>query len=131
VAPDDRPRYWHPTSLSGRRAIVTGAAQGVGRGIARALLERGAAVLLVDRNHAVSDVADTLVANGHLAEHLVADLRDRSSYRHIIETAVQRFGGLDALVNNAIATNEPKGSPTSRWTTSTWSSTPGRGLPCS
>ena len=50
---DDRSRYWHPASLSGRRAIVTGAAQGVGRGITQALLERGAAVLLVDRNAAV------------------------------------------------------------------------------
>ena len=59
---DDRPRYWHPTSLSGRRTIVTGAAQGVGRGITQALLERGAAVLLVDRNAAVADVTESLVA---------------------------------------------------------------------
>jgi NAD(P)-dependent dehydrogenase (short-subunit alcohol dehydrogenase family) len=109
VAHDDCPRYWHATSLSGRRVIVTGAAQGVGRGITKALLERGAAVLLVDRNTAVAEVTESLVAEGHQAEHLVADLRDHSSYRHIIETAVQRFGGLEALVNNAIATNEPKG----------------------
>ena len=106
---DDRPRYWHPTSLSGRRTIVTGAAQGVGRGITQALLERGAAVLLVDRNAAVADVTESLVAEGHHAKHLVADLRDHSSYRRIVDTAVERFGGLDALVNNAIATNEPKG----------------------
>lgn len=109
MAHDDRTTYWHPRSLSGRRAIVTGAAQGVGRGIAEALLERGATVLLVDRNAEVAGLAENLSAKGHHAEHLVADLRDHSSYRHIVETAVQRFGGLDALVNNAIATNEPKG----------------------
>ena len=40
--------YTHPDSMRGQVAIVTGAAQGVGKGIAAALLERGAAVLLVD-----------------------------------------------------------------------------------
>ena len=108
MAHDDRTTYWHPTSLSGRRVIVTGAAQGVGKGITQALLERGAAVLLVDRNAAVADVAEHLAAEGHHAEYLVADLRDHSGYRRIVDTAVDRFGGLDALVNNAIATNEPK-----------------------
>lgn len=109
MAPDNRARYWHPTSLNGRRAPVTGAAQGVGRGIAQALLERGAAVLLVDRNAAVADVTEGFAAQGQQAEYLVADLRDHSSYSRIVDTAVERLGGLDALVNNAIATNEPKG----------------------
>ncbi|MFN8032171.1 MAG: SDR family NAD(P)-dependent oxidoreductase [Mycobacterium sp.] len=104
----DRRRYWHPDSLSGHRVIVTGAAQGVGRGITAALLERGAAVLLVDRNPAVADVAEAFGGHGYRAEHLVADLCDHSSYRQIVDTAVDRLGGLDALVNNAIATNEPK-----------------------
>lgn len=108
MATSERSTYWHPTSLSGRRTIVTGAAQGVGRGVTTALLERGASVLLVDRNPAVAEVAESFATQGHRAEHLVADLRDHSSYRWIVDTAVQRFGGLDALVNNAVATNEPK-----------------------
>ena len=40
--------YWHPDSLRGKVAIVTGAARGVGKGVSAALLERGASVLLVD-----------------------------------------------------------------------------------
>jgi NAD(P)-dependent dehydrogenase (short-subunit alcohol dehydrogenase family) len=38
----------------------------------------------------------------------VADLCDQAGYQRIVDTAVERFGGLDALVNNAVATNEPK-----------------------
>ena len=101
--------YSHPEALAGRAVIVTGAAQGVGKGIAGALLERGAQVLLVDVN------ADTLVATvdefataGWSSEFFVADLRDLSSPTAIVDAAMGRFGKVDALVNNAIATNEPK-----------------------
>lgn len=108
MVPEDRPPYWHSTSLTGLRAIVTGAAKGVGRGITAALLERGAAVLLVDRDPKVTKMADQFVAEGHHATALVADLCDRASYRLIVDTAGDRLGGLDALVNNAIVSNEPK-----------------------
>lgn len=96
-------------ALSGRAVIVTGTAQGVGKGIAAALLERGASVLLVDRD------ADVFAANvdefgsaGWVSEYLVADLRDPNSPGLIVDAALSRFGKVDALVNNAIATNEPK-----------------------
>ncbi|MCX2934933.1 SDR family NAD(P)-dependent oxidoreductase [Mycobacterium sp. CVI_P3] len=102
--------YWHPRSLTGLRVIVTGAARGVGRGITAALLERGAAVLMVDRNPGVADVAADFAADGR-AVPLAADLRDRSSYQRIVDEAVQALGGIDALINNAIATNEPKPFP--------------------
>ncbi|HNA52671.1 MAG TPA: SDR family NAD(P)-dependent oxidoreductase [Mycobacterium sp.] len=108
MALDDGGTYWHANSLNGRRAIVTGAAQGVGRGIALALLERGASVLLVDRNAAVTEVARGFSADGLQADALVADLCDQAGYQRIVDAAVERFGGLDALVNNAVATNEPK-----------------------
>jgi NAD(P)-dependent dehydrogenase (short-subunit alcohol dehydrogenase family) len=99
--------YWHSESLSGHRVIVTGAARGVGRGIAAALLERGASVLLVDRDPGVIGVAGSL-ADDRRAVPLVADLCERSSYQHIVDVAVESFGGIDALINNAIATDEPK-----------------------
>ncbi|AQT82580.1 oxidoreductase [Mycolicibacterium litorale] len=108
MAPNSEGHYWHPESLRGRRVIVTGAARGVGLGISAALLERGAAVLLVDRNPAVADVAAGFAAAGHQALHLEADLCEHSSYQRIVDNAVARLGGVDALVNNAIATNEPK-----------------------
>ncbi|OYN76900.1 SDR family NAD(P)-dependent oxidoreductase [Mycolicibacterium sphagni] len=99
--------YWHSASLAGLRVIVTGAARGVGKGVTAALLERGAAVLMVDRDPAVADVAGTFGVEGR-AVPLVADLCDRSSYQRIVDEAVQTLGGIDALINNAIATNEPK-----------------------
>jgi len=87
---------------------VTGAARGIGKGVSQALLERGASVLLVDCSPAVSEVAVAFAASGFDAHHLVADLREHASYQQIVDTAVETLGGLDALVNNAVATNEPK-----------------------
>ena len=107
MAPHAEGTYWHPASLAGLRVIVTGAARGVGRGITAALLERGATVLLVDRDPAVADVAADFAVDGR-AVPLVADLCDRSSYQRIVDEAVAVMGGIDAVVNNAIATNEPK-----------------------
>ena len=99
--------YWHPESLRGKVVIVTGAARGVGRGIAQALLERGAAVLLVDVD-ADQLASTTTEFTGHRVAQLVADLRDPAVAPQIVDRAVTEFGALHGLVNNAIATNEPK-----------------------
>ena len=100
--------YAHPGSMRGHVAIVTGAAQGVGKGIAAALLERGAAVLLVDiQDEKLGATTDELTAIGRV-EKLVADLRDPDSAQRIAAAAVDAFGAVHGLVNNAIATNEPK-----------------------
>lgn len=100
--------YAHPDSMRGHVAIITGAAQGVGKGIAAALLERGAAVLLVDiLEEKLAGTTDELKATGRV-EQLVADLRDPHSPRRIVAAAVEAFGTVHGLVNNAIATNEPK-----------------------
>ncbi|MCV7031129.1 SDR family NAD(P)-dependent oxidoreductase [Mycobacterium sherrisii] len=100
--------YWHADSMRGHVAIVTGAAQGVGKGTATALLERGASVVLADIQ------ADVLAATTHElkelgpVESVVADLRDPDSAPRIAAAAVDAFGTVHGLVNNAIATNEPK-----------------------
>ena len=100
--------YAHPDSMRGHVAIITGAAQGVGKGIAVALLERGAAVLLVDiLEEKLAGTTDELKAMGRV-EQLVADLRDPHSPGRIVAAAVEAFGTVHGLVNNAIATNEPK-----------------------
>src|ERR1700741_5359550 len=100
--------YSHPDSMRGHVAIVTGAAQGVGKGIAAALLERGAQLLLVDiLDEKLSATTVELKAMGR-AERLVADLRDPDSARRIVAATVDAFGRVHGLVNNAIATNEPK-----------------------
>lgn len=100
--------YSHPQSLQGHAAIVTGAAQGVGKGVAAALLERGAAVLLVDiLGDKLSATGAELKTLGRV-EQLEADLRDPQSAPRIVAAAVDAFGTVHGLVNNAIATNEPK-----------------------
>lgn len=101
--------YSHPRALAGRAVIVTGAAQGVGKGIAGALLERGAKVLLVDVNAEVLDqTVGEFATAGWDSEFITADLRDPGSPGAIVDAAMAAFGKVDALVNNAIATNEPK-----------------------
>jgi NAD(P)-dependent dehydrogenase (short-subunit alcohol dehydrogenase family) len=100
--------YTHPDSMRGHVAIVTGAAQGVGKGIATALLERGAAVVVADiQDEKLAATADELAALGRV-EKVVADLRDPRSAGRIVGAAVEAFGTVHGLVNNAIATNEPK-----------------------
>jgi NAD(P)-dependent dehydrogenase (short-subunit alcohol dehydrogenase family) len=100
--------YTHTDSMRGHVAIITGGAQGVGKGIAAALLERGASVLLVDvLDDKLAATTDELRAAGRV-EQLVADLRDPDSAQRIVSAAVDAFGTVHGLVNNAIATNEPK-----------------------
>ena len=99
--------FSHPQSLAGRVAIVTGAAQGVGKGIAQALLSRGATALLVD--HQEERLAATSVEFADFScQSMLADLRDQHSPRRIVDAAMAAFGRVDALINNAVATNEPK-----------------------
>jgi NAD(P)-dependent dehydrogenase (short-subunit alcohol dehydrogenase family) len=100
--------YSHPDSMGGHVAIVTGAAQGVGKGIAAALLEHGASVLLVDIQDEVLNATAAELKGIGPVEHLVADLRDPATAPRTVAAAVDAFGTVHGLVNNAIATNEPK-----------------------
>ena len=80
-----------------KTAIVTGASQGIGAGIAKAFLERGYKVVANSRHVTKSD---TLSPADNLA--LVdGDIGDSQTAKKIAETAVSRFGSIDALVNNA------------------------------
>lgn len=97
------------TLLDGRTVIVTGAARGVGKGIATALAERGASVLIVDRDEAtLTATADQFRDTGQPVRAFVADLLDPGCAQHIVAAATEAFGTVHGLVNNAIATNEPK-----------------------
>jgi 3-oxoacyl-[acyl-carrier protein] reductase len=80
--------------LSGRRAIVTGAAQGLGRAFTTALAGAGAAVAVCDVDPAVAEV-------GAAAWTAVADVSDPTSVRAFVDGAAERLGGLDIVVNNA------------------------------
>jgi NAD(P)-dependent dehydrogenase (short-subunit alcohol dehydrogenase family) len=96
-------------TLQGRTIIVTGAARGIGKGVTAALLERGASVLLVDVNaDRLTATTDEFKTAGHPAEQLLADLRDPETPARIVAAAIDTFGAVHGLVNNAMATREPK-----------------------
>jgi NAD(P)-dependent dehydrogenase (short-subunit alcohol dehydrogenase family) len=86
------------TRLASRRAIVTGAARGIGYAIAHRFTVEGATVALVDVDaERVKDAAGTLGE----APAVVADLADPGQARAAVEEAAAALGGLDILVNNA------------------------------
>lgn len=95
-------------SLEGRVAIVTGAARGVGAGIARALAKEGARVAVVDLDaDGAERVAADLAAYAGAAAY-ACDIRDSAQVDACVAAVVARFGGVDVLVNNAIdATSGP------------------------
>lgn len=82
--------------LAGQTALITGAASGFGRGIAEAFLREGAGVLLVDRDAGVEAVAETLGAEG-----FVADVTDPAAMAGAAARAEAALGGLSVLVANA------------------------------
>ena len=91
-----------PFSIAGRTAIVTGTATGVGRGIAEHFARAGARVLMCD----VSEddgraVAEALSAEGHEIEFRAADVSDAEQARSLTDAALELWGSLDVLVNNA------------------------------
>lgn len=91
-------------SLTGRRAIVTGAAQGLGEAIARGLAGLGAQVAVSDvkensLRNVVNDIAGTYGPEYVMAA--VCDISDAASTKQFVDDAIGQFGGIDILVNNA------------------------------
>jgi len=87
-------------------AIVTGAAGGIGEAYARALAAAGASVVVADLDEArgaatAADIAAVATATGGDAAFVPVDVSDPDSTRAMAEAAVERFGGIDLLVNNA------------------------------
>lgn len=88
-------------------ALVTGASQGIGRAIALALAEKGAALALAARNQEKLDaVAREVEARGARALPVVMDVTDEASIRAGIKQAAEHFGFVDILVNNAGITRD-------------------------
>ena len=88
--------------LAGKVAVVTGAASGIGRETARAMLAEGAHVLLADRAEAVDDVrADLARVYSTRVSSARCDVTDEASIAALFERVTRDFGGLDVCVSNA------------------------------
>ena len=89
-------------SLAGKITVVTGAGQGIGQAIAERFARSGASVCIGDLNaERGAAVADGIVANGGAARFVRCDVSLANEVDALVEAAVDAFGGVDVLVNNA------------------------------
>src|SRR5262249_31221926 len=87
--------------LTDRVAIVTGAGQGIGKGIALGLAAFGANVVCAERNpETLAETVAEIEAKGGMALASLTDVRDREAVDAMVKAAVDRFGRIDILVNN-------------------------------
>ena len=92
--------------LTGKVAIITGAASGIGAATAERFCREGAAVLVVDRNgDGAAAVAQRLDPSGQLARGVLADVQDEAAAQASVRAALEAWGRLDILVNNAAVTS--------------------------
>lgn len=92
-------------SLTNKVAVITGSTSGIGRGIAEHFARLGARVVVHGRDEGrARDLVDRLRGGGHDADAVAADLADAEQCRHVVRFAIQRYGGVDVLVNNAAST---------------------------
>ena len=89
------------TLLQGRRALVSGAAHGLGRAYALALARAGASVAVFDPDPAVAEVAEQVRSHGGGAVAATLDVLDVQGVHAFVDRAAAELGGLDLLVNNA------------------------------
>lgn len=110
--------------LDGRAALVTGAGGGIGSACARALGERGAAVLVVDIDgEAATRVAGQLGAEGIRTQPHTADVTDDDAVAEMVELCQAEFGSLDIAVNNAGIHGDPASPPLADFEPEWWERT--------
>src|SRR5258706_16473156 len=94
------PERGEPKRMADKVAIVTGGAKGIGYAIAETLAARGWSLGIADRAGA-AEAARKLSQGGVAAHGVVADVSSEPDTAAMVAAAVERFGRLDALVNNA------------------------------
>lgn len=108
--------------LTKKVAIVTGASSGIGLAVARLFAAEGASVVLTGRREEELDrIVAQIESSGGRAVAIAGDVRDEQLARRLVETAVDRFGGLDIAVNNAGTSGEV--APTQSLSASAWRET--------
>lgn len=93
--------------LEGKRALITGSSSGIGIGIARLFADEGAKVVVHGRNEdRLARVASELRATGATVISAIGDLATDEGAEHVADVALEEFGGIDVLVNNAGGASE-------------------------
>ena len=88
--------------LTNKVAIITGASQGIGKGMAKTFSKAGAHVACVSRNKDnLKSVADSLIKNGGVASFYTCDVSSLDAFQHTIKEIAENHGSVDILVNNA------------------------------
>jgi NAD(P)-dependent dehydrogenase (short-subunit alcohol dehydrogenase family) len=82
-----------PEHSNGKVAIITGSSQGIGAGLTKAYRQRGFAVIATARSIELSEDAGIVAVQG--------DIADPDTAQRIVDTAIERFGRIDTLINNA------------------------------
>jgi len=91
---------FHPGRFAGKIAVVTGAAQGIGRAVALRLAQEGAALALIDRSDLIAETRAEAEALGADAIAVIADLEAFAGATDAMGAAAARFGRIDLLINN-------------------------------
>ncbi|MDV3126579.1 3-oxoacyl-ACP reductase FabG [Mycobacterium sp. 21AC1] len=92
--------------LTGQTAVVTGGAQGLGFAIAQRFIAEGARVVLGDVNLEATEAAAAELGGADVAAAVRCDVTSAAEVEALVQAAVQRFGGLDIMVNNAGITRD-------------------------
>jgi dihydroxycyclohexadiene carboxylate dehydrogenase len=90
----------HPNRFAGKIAVVTGAAQGIGRDVAMRIAREGGGVAMVDRSALVEEVCHEAEAAGAQAIAIIADLETFTGAATAMNSTLARFGRIDILINN-------------------------------
>ncbi|ABX37086.1 short-chain dehydrogenase/reductase SDR [Delftia acidovorans SPH-1] len=101
-----------PQQLHGKVALITGASSGIGREAARLFARHGARLVLTARRQPeLQALVAEIEQDGGQAIALAGDVRDEPLAQALVETATERFGGLDIAFNNAGMTGDPCALP--------------------
>src|SRR5947209_1152724 len=88
--------------IKGKIVVITGASSGLGEAAARLLSAQGASVALgARRSHRLKSLADELNRNGGKALAVATDVTHRNQVKRLVDTAAQKFGRIDVMINNA------------------------------